>query len=967
LLCPDLIGRDGEVRLLRERVDAAAGGRGGVVVLVAEAGTGKTRLAAVAAEAAAQRGWPVLTGRAVPGTHPVPYRALVEAFLGAFRATPPPDSPDLAGLGTYLGRLVPGWRSGHDPNAAGGPDDSPLLLAEAVVRLLRAHGGGRGCLLVLEDLHWADPETLAALDYLGDALRGEPVLCVGTARPEGAAAELLGRLQRRDPSAIVRIGPLAEDDVDRMVAACLATPTPAGLAAFVRTHGDHNPFLIEELLAGLFAAGTLRHEAGQWTSHGELTPAVPASLRESISRRMALLDATARHVVGAAALLGRRFEWELLPGIADVDGRAVVDALRAAVDEQIVAVEGNGFVFRHSLTREAVLGDLLPPVRLRLAQRAWPVIERANPGLPGPICELAAELAEAAGAPGPAAERLVESARRALSAGALTTAESTARRARRIAPPRETVSRDADEMLVRVLVAAGQPGEARELARSLLGLLDPGETARRVDLQVATARAALTAGDIAAAAQDVDNARTMLGPAPDTGLVARLDAVAAAVAFDQVRLSDAAQLADAALTAAQQTGQPEVECEALVVLGRVRGGRADLGGARAWLDQAADTAERNGLAAWHLRARQELTLLAWSEGVEPPMRETRDLAARYGALITVAVMDLSLADVALMSFDREGCLASAQACAEASRRFGLATESVAYLWLAAAHALVGDDPAMAAAIAQALARDPTDPRILGDLYGRVLTTRAIVAGDLEALPAHLDTMIGYTRIAPPTTSVFPGRVLWGTLHAIDDDDLGVSAHAELAQIAARIGMPPFLLAADAIEAVVLGRSGNLDDAAALMARTCAAQRRLPLGIAQVHVQEMLIARAALRDGWGNPVTWLREAEAFFAAGGYDRTARRCRTMLGAAGAPMPRRGRGESSVPTALRALGVTSREVDVLKLVAAGLSNREIGARLYLSTKTVERHVGSLLHRTGATDRAGLGELARAHDVQTG
>ncbi|MDT7578090.1 MAG: hypothetical protein QOH17_4423, partial [Pseudonocardiales bacterium] len=606
LLCPDLIGRDAEVDLLRERVDAAAGGRGGVVVLVAEAGAGKTRLTGVAADAAAGLGWPVLTGRAVPGTHPVPYRALVEAFLGAFRGTPAPDSPELAGLSTYLARLVPGWQGAADGGATAGPDDASLLLAEAVVRLLRAHGSGRGCLLILEDLHWADPETLAALDYLGDALATEPVLCVGTARPEGGAAELLERLQRRDPAAIVRIGPLAEDEVDRMVASCLATPTPAGLATFVRTHGDHNPFLIEELLAGLFAAGTLRHEAGRWTSHGDLTPAVPASLRESISRRMALLDATARHVVGAAALLGRKFDWELLPGIADVDGRAVVDALRAAVDEQIVAVEGNGFVFRHSLTREAVLGDLLPPVRALLARRAWPVIERANPGLPGAICELAAELAEAAGAPGPAAERLVESARRALAAGALTTAEATARRARRMAPPDTPVAGDADEMLVRVLVAAGQPGEARELGLDLLGRLDAREPMRRVDLQVVLARAALTAGDITAAGRDVTRARAMLTVAPERGIGARLDAVAATVAFDRVRLDDAAMLAEAALTAARETTQPEVECEALVVLGRVSAANADVAGARRWYERAAAVAEAGGLAAWHLRARHEL-------------------------------------------------------------------------------------------------------------------------------------------------------------------------------------------------------------------------------------------------------------------------------------------------------------------------------------------------------------------------
>src|SRR6478609_817681 len=142
LLCPDLIGRAAEIALLRGRVDAAAAGRGGVVGLVAGAGAGKTRLAAAAAEAAAARGCPVLTGRAVPGPNAVPYRALVEAFLGAFRSAPVPDSPALAGLGGHLGRLVPGWRRDDVVQAA---DDSPLLLAEAIVRLLRAHGDGRGC------------------------------------------------------------------------------------------------------------------------------------------------------------------------------------------------------------------------------------------------------------------------------------------------------------------------------------------------------------------------------------------------------------------------------------------------------------------------------------------------------------------------------------------------------------------------------------------------------------------------------------------------------------------------------------------------------------------------------------------------------------------------------------------------------------------------------------------------------
>ena len=78
-------------------------------------------------------------------------------------------------------------------------------------------------------------------------------------------------------------------------------------------------------------------------------------------------------------------------------------------------------------------------------------------------------------------------------------------------------------------------------------------------------------------------------------------------------------------------------------------------------------------------------------------------------------------------------------------------------------------------------------------------------------------------------------------------------------------------------------------------------------------------------------------------------------MLGEAGAPVPRRGRGESEVPAALRARGVTSREVDVLKLVAAGRTNKEIAEELFLSPKTVERHLSSLFTRLDVANRQEL------------
>jgi hypothetical protein len=314
VLCPEVIGRGGEVERLRARI-ASLGSTdacGGVVAVVGEAGLGKSRLVDVAIDGCDAL---VLSGRAVPAENPTPYRALAEAVLAATRGRPVPSDRSLVGFEGHLGRLVPGW--GDDTVT----DDSPLLFGEALVRLLSVLAGDGTCVLVLEDVHWADPETVAVIEYFGDALRNEAVLCVCTTRPTGAVDDLLERFERRDPIDVVRIEPLADDEVSAMVAACLATPhPPAGVSDFVAEHSDGNPFLVEELLAGLAADGALRSRDGAWEVAGPLTPAVPASLRSSIRRRLATLDPATRRVLGAASLLGRLFEWDLLPGIADVDG-----------------------------------------------------------------------------------------------------------------------------------------------------------------------------------------------------------------------------------------------------------------------------------------------------------------------------------------------------------------------------------------------------------------------------------------------------------------------------------------------------------------------------------------------------------------------------------------------------------------------------------------------------------------------
>jgi DNA-binding CsgD family transcriptional regulator len=475
------------------------------------------------------------------------------------------------------------------------------------------------------------------------------------------------------------------------------------------------------------------------------------------------------------------------------------------------------------------------------------------------------------------------------------------------------------------------------------------------------ARAARDAGDVAEAARLTEDVRTDVGDDPVLG--ARLDAIAAYVALDQGRPADAADLAQLAVDEATTTSQPDVACEALEVLGR-SARLTNRGASAPWFERAADLAASHGLSGWELRARHELALEAWGSGNTQPLRETRDLAARTGALITQAVMDLSLADIAFGGYDREACLMHAAACVEASRRYGLATEPVAHLWLAGGHALAGDDAAMEDALGDALARDPDDPRILGDLHGRVLTTRAFVSDDLASLPTHLDTMMQYVPEAPPGTSIFPGIPLWATLHATDDDDLGVGALEICREWSAPHEMPTTASATLAVEAVVRGRHGEHEAAAELVERVRLARDEIELGAGWRHTQQVLVAIAAVRDGWGDPATWLRESEAFFADRGYERTARRCRALIGQTGAPVPRRRSSGTPVPPPLRALGVTSRELDVLTLVTEGCSTREIADRLYLSPKTVERHLANLFDRTGVRNRGGLAELARSHGI---
>jgi len=166
---PVLVGRRAELATAFGLVDAAARGQGGALLVTGEAGIGKSRLADELRGRAAAAGMTVLVGRSVDGGGT--YRAVTEALARLLRTRVALDDPALRPYRAALRTLLPGLA---DEPLGSAPDtsapDTTVMLGEGVLALLT----GRPTLLVLEDLHWADPDTLDLVRYLAGALVDAP-------------------------------------------------------------------------------------------------------------------------------------------------------------------------------------------------------------------------------------------------------------------------------------------------------------------------------------------------------------------------------------------------------------------------------------------------------------------------------------------------------------------------------------------------------------------------------------------------------------------------------------------------------------------------------------------------------------------------------------------------------------------------------------------------------------------------
>jgi predicted ATPase/DNA-binding CsgD family transcriptional regulator len=917
VLCPVLCGRDDELRVLRDAFAQAADGHGGVVFITGEPGIGKSRLVRELTGHAAALGALTAAGRAVPAGSGTPYRPLTEALLQLLRDRPLTAHADLDPWLPALRAILPALGQPDHEAAADHPMAaglaSPVARAEAVIRLLRwlRAGTGTGLVIALEDLHWADPDTLTLLEYLADNLGGERVLCVVTSRdqPETAVG-LARRLAGRRAAGHLPLDRLDPASVERMVRACVAD---AGDELVLRAQraADGVPFLVEEMLAA---------------------PGVPVSFAGTVRARLAEFSPDERRVLEAAALLGRAFDWQLLAAAATVPDRTVTAALERAVGAQLVTVDGEVFRFRHALTRDAVIDGQLPPRRRALAAAALAAVDAEHPALDGPWRDVAADLAARAGDTARAGALLAASGEAALDRGALATAAGTLRRAAvLLTDPASRAS--AEGLLLGCLALAGNADEALRLGERLIA--DSTATASAADVHVQLARAAIAATRWQVASAHLEAAKRLEEAGSRPGRRALINVLAAELALAGDDLGQAGELALAAL---ETTGaSPEVRCEALEIIGRIARLR-DLNAARDAFEQALAIAEAERLPVWQLRALQELgTIDLLDHGGTELLRRARRTAAELGAFTTAAELDLQLAAAHDFRFEFGESASHARLALAAAERLDMTdARAKALIFLAEAHGMRQELTDMEECLRQAEALVPENRFITAFGWGGCRAMAALARADL---PAAIDAFARGAAILRTLPQAEPAmfRAIWPLALAAAGD---ARAAAELAATRrTNVTVPRWNRGVlGYADAVLAGRHGGADKAAALADAADSDVGEGTLG----HLSRLLAAAPALTGHWGEPARWLADAYADFTAKGFGALAEWCQELLSAPSA-------------SRLHARGITPREAEILGLVAAGLPNKDIAARLYLSPRTVEKHVESLLRKTGATSRTML------------
>jgi DNA-binding CsgD family transcriptional regulator len=937
------VGREAELAQLRRAFDAASNGDGGVVMLSGEPGIGKTALARRFATSVADGGGRSLLGHCYEESSlSLPYLAFVEA-IRAYVVTCDDErlQSDLQSGAGEVARIVPDLRERVpvELDEPGDPEEDRWRLQEAVTTFLRNAASAQPLVVVLEDLHWANAGTLDLLLHVARNLQNARVLVVGTCRdvevPRDHPLHLaLAELPRTGNFLRISLAGLTVDEVHRFYEAIRGRTVARSQAELVQERTEGNPLFVQEILRYLTEESIVALGPGE---------VLPAGLRDIVGHRLRRLGDQAHRAMSAASVIGRDFrldvlqkvvawpEEELFAALEEAQGRAIIEPRPAA--------GAMGFRFTHALFRETLYAEIFAPRRVGLHREVGRALEEIHALHPE---EHAPELAE------------------------------------HFAQGREPVDLEKTvrygEIAARRAMAVFDYGEAaRHIEQSLrsLDLLDPGDAARRCDLLLLLGEAILFMGE---------REKLVAGVAP------------AALALAQ-RLSDNAR-AYAACKLSLDATMPVLQ------------------DARYWLDMAERYAGDDAFARIRLAKARAVDFLFQGRGREAKtlMLDALALARsnespewEFGTVWGVlGITDLAHEDRTRLvdeyhSRPRKGVTAR-----------NLSTA----LWtMTAAHLANGDREKAEelAAELEALSHETRESRasnearavrcVLAALDGRLeeadprafgldwITWRIAIArwrgielGPLTTgegtpvdrilmafhaaendQPARAAALIPAIKEALPADFVRQAHVAWVSLLmelSLQVQDRQLCEHVYVSLRNRDLGTPLSNL-------VTRPQQRAMGDAAAFLGRHDEARRYYEEALAicdrMGHRPERAVASERLAklllghypQHRAAALAHLDFAIAEFAAMNMHPALERARALragiVGAAGI--------RASYPD-----GLSAREVEVLRLIAAGRSNAQIAGELVISLNTVQHHVSSILDKTATASRTEAAAYAHRH-----
>jgi class 3 adenylate cyclase len=395
----NLVGRRWELSAIESLLDRAAEGHGAVIGLAGPPGIGKSRLVREVSAMAGSRGVEVFTAFCESHTSQVPFHAVARLLRAATGIegldgqaardrvrdrVPDADPEDLLLFDDLLGIADP-----NTPLPAIDPDArrrrlTALINAASLAREAPA-------VYVVEDAHWIDDVSDSMLADFITVIPQTPSLMLMTYRPE-----YRGALTHVADAHTLALTPLSDIETAALITALLGPdPSVGALGQTIADRAAGNPFFVEEIVRELAERGVLFGRAGAYASTAAADVSVPATLQATIAARIDRLPAEAKRTLSAAAVIGSRFDLDLLtvlgvePATADLTAAQLVDQVRFTGEPE--------FVFHHPLIRAVAYGAQLKSHRAELHLRLAAAIEARAGALVDEHAALIAEHLDAAG------------------------------------------------------------------------------------------------------------------------------------------------------------------------------------------------------------------------------------------------------------------------------------------------------------------------------------------------------------------------------------------------------------------------------------------------------------------------------------------------------------------------------------------------------------------------------------------